>query len=90
MEKDEYIKKLERRIHNQRVALRENWMIVEQRAKWRSTPLRSMWFELVKKQAKEIRELRGKIKQYDKMTFSEEILGRDWDTPEEDKAWENL
>lgn len=26
--------KLDRRIHNQRVALRENWEIVEQRRKW--------------------------------------------------------
>lgn len=26
--------KLDRRIHNQRVALRENWQIVEQRRKW--------------------------------------------------------
>lgn len=28
----DYVKKLERRIHNQRVALRENWQIVDQRA----------------------------------------------------------
>lgn len=61
MNKDEYIKKLERRIHNQRVALRKNWMIVEQRAKYRATPLRSMWFEKVKSLSKEVQELRKKL-----------------------------
>ena len=61
MNKDEYIKKLERRIHNQRVALRENWMIIEQRIKHMRTPLRSMWFEKVKKLSKKVQELRKKL-----------------------------
>lgn len=30
-----YLLKLEQRIHNQRVALRENWMIIEERAEHR-------------------------------------------------------
>jgi hypothetical protein len=34
MDKDELIKKLERRIHNQRVALRNNWEIIEMRASY--------------------------------------------------------
>lgn len=58
----EYIQKLERRIHNQRVALRQNWQIVEERANHRNTPLRSMWFDLVKKLVAENRELREKMK----------------------------
>lgn len=53
--KDEYIKKLERRIHNQRVALRNNWMIVEERIRYRPTQLRSRWFDYAIKLAKEIR-----------------------------------
>lgn len=31
---DEMRLKLDRRIHNQRLALRENWMITEQRSRW--------------------------------------------------------
>ena len=57
----EYIKKLERRIHNQRVALRQNWEIIEQHAKYRATPLRSMWWELVKKLMLENKKLRKKL-----------------------------
>jgi len=67
MTRDDYIKKLEKRIHNQRVALRENWMIIEQRMNHRPTPLRSMWFELVKSQSREIRELKEKLKEDEKM-----------------------
>lgn len=64
MDKDTYIKKLERRIHNQRVALRENWMIVEiRRNEYCGTlrPLRSKWWGYVKKQSEVIRELRKKL-----------------------------
>jgi hypothetical protein len=65
MRNDEYIKKLERRIHNQRVALRENWMITEMRMKERASPcyrpLKSKWLEYVKKQNKIIRELRRRL-----------------------------
>lgn len=46
-----YIQKLERRIHNQRVALRENWMIVEmRRSEYCGTlrPLRSKWWNYIK------------------------------------------
>ena len=45
MDKDKYIKKLEKKIHNQRVALRENYEILETRQAYRKTPLRTMWFE---------------------------------------------
>lgn len=62
MKYDEYIKKLEGRIHNQRLALRHNWQIVEQRTKYRNTPLRSMWFEKVKKLIAENQELNEKLK----------------------------
>lgn len=66
MKKDEYIKKLERRIHNQRVALRENWMITEMRMKERATqgyrPLRSKWWDYVQKQARVIKGLREQLK----------------------------
>lgn len=64
MNKDEYIKKLERRIHNQRVALHENWMIVGERIKHRPTQLRSMWFNKVKKLSREVQELRKKLEKY--------------------------
>lgn len=30
-----YIKKLERRIHNQRISLRQNWEIIEMRAQYK-------------------------------------------------------
>jgi len=56
--KDEYIKKLELRIHNQRVALRENWMITETRMKHRPTYLRSMWWDKVKGLIRENKELK--------------------------------
>ncbi len=59
MNKKDYIKKLERRIHNQRVALRINWQIVEERNKYRPTLLRSMWFDKVKALIKENKELKG-------------------------------
>lgn len=61
MTKDEYIKKLERRIHNQRVALRENWEIVEERAKNRPARLESRWFKYYKRKLKEIKELKEKL-----------------------------
>ena len=65
MTKDEYILKLERRIHNQRVALRTNWMITEMRMKERATPyyrpLRSKWWDYVQKQSKLIKELRERL-----------------------------
>jgi len=64
----DYIKKLERRIHNQRVALRENWMIVEERGKCRPLALQSRWFthvlaqgETIQEQKKLICELREKL-----------------------------
>jgi hypothetical protein len=67
MNKDDYIKKLEKRIHNQRVALRENWEIVEMRKKeeaapiYRSKrPIKNKWFDYVMKQSKEIRRLKVK------------------------------
>jgi len=58
MNKDEHIKKLERRIHNQRAALRSMQRIIEQQMNHRHTPLRSMWFEKVKELSREIQELR--------------------------------
>lgn len=64
MDKDEYIKKLERKIHNQRVALRENWMITEMRRSeycGKLRPLRSKWWDYVKKQNAVIHELREKL-----------------------------
>ena len=60
----QYLQKLERRIHNQRVALRDNWMIVEmRRTDYCGTlrPLKSMWWNYVKKQNATIRELQEKL-----------------------------
>lgn len=62
----QYLQKLERRIHNQRVALRDNWMIVEMREKeycGKLRPLRSKWWEYVKKQSATIRELRKQLEE---------------------------
>jgi hypothetical protein len=62
MNKDEYIKKLERRIHNQRVALRMNWEIIEMRMRHLGRgPIRSMWWDKVKSLIKENKELRQQI-----------------------------
>lgn len=44
-QQEKHIKKLKRRIHNQRVQLRLDWSIMEQRAKWRRTKLTSRWFD---------------------------------------------
>ena len=66
MDRGEYIKKLERRIHNQRVALRENWMIVEMRRSeycGNLRPLKSKWWEHVKKLNNIIKELREKLRE---------------------------
>lgn len=42
--------KLDRRIHNQRMALRENWEIVEMRRKWLgSDTARKMYISLLKR-----------------------------------------
>lgn len=67
MNESDYIKKLERRIHNQRVALRENWMIIEMRRKEEAAPIygsrrpiKNKWFDYVMKQNKEIRRLKEK------------------------------
>lgn len=55
------IKKLEKRIHNQRLALRENWETVESRQKYRQTPLRSMWLETTIKLGIENRNLKKEL-----------------------------
>ena len=58
------IKTLEKRIHNQRVALRENWMIVEMRRNeycGNLRPLKSKWWDHVKKQHVKIKELQDEI-----------------------------
>jgi len=51
--KDEHIKKLAKRIHNQRVALRDNWDTVEMRIREGcmapKSPLRSKWWDFIKK-----------------------------------------
>ena len=61
MNKDEYIRKLERRIHNQRIALRENYLITETRLQHRPTQLRSMWWDKVKRLVAENKRLKEKI-----------------------------
>lgn len=65
----ELIKKLARRIHNQRVALRENWMIVEMRATECAAEiyrgrrrLNIKWWNLVKSRGNEIQSLQSRIK----------------------------
>lgn len=55
--------KLDRRIHNQRVALRENWMIVESR-EWyvkRWGPLKNKYLDYIKKQSRDLREMREQL-----------------------------
>ena len=60
----DHIKKLERRIHNQRFALHDNWQIVDQRLKQRAHYTKPKWFEYVKKQNKEIKRLNNVISVY--------------------------
>lgn len=51
--------KLDRRIHNQRVALRENWMIAEMRQDWlKRWPIKNRYLDYMKKQMRVIAELR--------------------------------
>jgi len=59
--KSELIKKLEKRIHNQRVALKRNWQIQEEQMNHKPTTLRSMWFKHVVKLAKQVSELKRKL-----------------------------
>jgi len=54
----DYIRLLERRIHNQRVALRENWVIADRRLRDRDHP---KLFDFVRKQAKTINQLKKRI-----------------------------
>ncbi len=61
MNKDEYIRKLEKKIHCQRLALRETWEIIEQRQAYRKTPLRTMWFEKCIKLGKEVSRLKKQL-----------------------------
>lgn len=60
-DKSTYIRKLETRIHNQRVSLRSNWEILEQRIKNRPTLLRAMWFDKVKRLVAENKELKNQL-----------------------------
>lgn len=62
-ERQERIKKLERRIHNQRVALRQNWEIVEMRASYKVMPkeVRSRMLAGWARAIREVLELRARI-----------------------------
>src|SRR5258708_16499775 len=55
-----YCLKLERKIHNQRAANKENWEIVEMRRKWLgSDSARKMYANLLKRHQKLLQEIRG-------------------------------
>lgn len=58
-ESDKHIEKLAKRIHNQRVALRNNWQIVREQIRHRPTQLRSMWFDKVITLGKEKKQLQN-------------------------------
>lgn len=60
--KDDYVKKLEKRIHNQRIQLRMNWQILEERMLGRSQYVKPKWFEKVIVQIGIIKHLEEKIK----------------------------
>jgi hypothetical protein len=67
LDKDAHIKKLAKRIHNQRVALRENWEIIEMRAASGAAeiyrgrrPLKSRWWSFVLAKNAEIKRLKIK------------------------------
>ena len=70
-------RKLERRIHNQRVQLRLTWEIVEQRADNRVCCQHPRWFRKVLEQGKELRRLRAIISevQNDRDNFHAETTG---------------
>ena len=80
---EEYVKKLERRIHNQRVALRDNWMIIEQRAGYykQHRPLQSRWWAYAQRLhiekgelLREINLLKGEIEEMEaEMIVRQEI-----------------
>lgn len=66
-EKQARILKLEHRIHNQRVALRENWQIVEMRAhftRW-PTEVRSRFLAGWSRAERKVRELRERLGRYE-------------------------
>ena len=71
----QYVSKLEQRIHNQRVALRNNWMVVEERAKERPKRLESKWFEYVKKQNKIIKNYDNLFNLLNKLVIDVGALG---------------
>jgi hypothetical protein len=69
----ELIKKLGRRIHNQRVALRENWMIIEMRAHECAAEiyrgrrrLNIKWWDLVKSRGTKIQSLTTQLQASEK------------------------
>lgn len=58
----EYVKKLERRIHKQRVALRDNWQIIEQRANYKNRwPLMHYHLRMALDYAAENRMLKAQL-----------------------------
>lgn len=62
-QQQEYVKKLEKRIHNQRVALRQNWQIIETRADYKKFwPYKSSYLKNALKLYKENFDLEQKIK----------------------------
>jgi hypothetical protein len=63
-ERQERIKRLERRIHNQRIALRQNWEIVEMRSGFaQPKEVRSRLLAGWCRAAREVRELRDRLAQ---------------------------
>jgi hypothetical protein len=50
-------KKLDRRIHNQRVALRENWEIVEMRGNWLGSPASRRRYHMLWKSYKDLKAM---------------------------------
>jgi len=72
----EHIKKLSKRIHNQRVALRENWMITEQRRKpWQLKFMARLYRER-KEQQKELEFYREQA--LDKYIEASQKLGQEF------------
>jgi PleD family two-component response regulator len=65
-ERQERIKRLERRIHNQRVALRQNWQIVDMRTGLaQPKEVRSRLLAGWSRASREARELRERLAKYE-------------------------
>ena len=66
MDQSAHIKRLEKKIHNQRRQLRMNWEILEQRQEGLGVYIKPRYLEVALKQNKEIQLLKARVAELEK------------------------